>query len=40
VLYPTYTGQGDAIVPLGVAALALALFTVLHPQRRRVRGEA
>jgi UDP-GlcNAc:undecaprenyl-phosphate/decaprenyl-phosphate GlcNAc-1-phosphate transferase len=35
VLYPTYTGEGNAIVPLGVAALALALFTVLHPQLRR-----
>ncbi len=34
VLYPTYTGSGDALVPLGVAALALGLFTVLHPRLR------
>jgi UDP-GlcNAc:undecaprenyl-phosphate GlcNAc-1-phosphate transferase len=34
VLYPTYTGEGDAFVPLGVAALALLLFTVLHPDAR------
>jgi UDP-GlcNAc:undecaprenyl-phosphate GlcNAc-1-phosphate transferase len=34
VLYPTYTGEGDAFVPLGVAALALLLFTVLHPDVR------
>ncbi len=40
VLYPAYTGQGDAVVPLGIAALALALYTVLHPQLRRLRDEA
>ncbi len=34
VLYPTYTGEGDAFVPLGVGALALLLFTVLHPDAR------
>ncbi len=39
VLYPAYTGQGDAIVPLGVAGLALALYTVLHPEVRRARGD-
>ncbi len=32
VLYPTYTGNGDAIVPIGIAGLALALFTVLRPR--------
>ncbi len=32
VLYPTYNeGQGDAIVPMGVGALALALYTLFHP---------
>lgn len=32
VLYPTYNeGQGDAIVPMGVGALALVLFTLFHP---------
>jgi UDP-GlcNAc:undecaprenyl-phosphate/decaprenyl-phosphate GlcNAc-1-phosphate transferase len=40
VLYPAYNdGEGDAIVPLGVAALGLALYTVLHPQVRRARDE-
>lgn len=37
VLYPTYTGEGDAVVPIGVAALALGLFSVFHP---RLRGAA
>jgi len=40
VLYPAYTGQGDAVVPLGIAALALALYTVLHPEVRRARDDA
>ena len=35
VLYPTYTSEGDAIVPFGVAALGLALYTVLHPGVRQ-----
>ena len=39
VLYPTYTGEGDAFVPLGVAALALILYTVLHPEVRRSRED-
>jgi UDP-GlcNAc:undecaprenyl-phosphate/decaprenyl-phosphate GlcNAc-1-phosphate transferase len=39
VLYPTYTGRGNSIVPLAVAGLALALYTVLHPQVRRGRAE-
>ncbi|HEX9258414.1 MAG TPA: MraY family glycosyltransferase [Acidimicrobiales bacterium] len=39
VLYPAYNeGRGDAIVPLGVAALGLALYTVLHPSVRN-RGD-
>ncbi len=32
VLYPTYTGEGDTVVPIGIAAFALALYTVLHPR--------
>ena len=32
VLYPTYTGRGDGIVPAGIAALALVLFTIFHPR--------
>ena len=39
MLYPTYTGEGDAIVPLGVAALGLVLYTVLHPEVRRTRDD-
>ena len=36
VLYPTYTGEGDAIVPIGILALALGLFTILHPRVRPI----
>ena len=32
VLYPTYTGRGDGIVPAGIAALALLLYTLYHPR--------
>jgi UDP-GlcNAc:undecaprenyl-phosphate GlcNAc-1-phosphate transferase len=42
VLYPTYTGSGDAIVPIGIAAILLALYSALHPGfrvRRRGAGE-
>lgn len=39
VLYPVYTGNGDALVPIGVAALALALVTFFYPGVRRVRRE-
>lgn len=32
VLYPTYNeGQGDGVVPFGVAALGLLLYTWFHP---------
>jgi len=37
VLWPTYTGSGDAIVPIGIAAVCLLLFTVFHP---RLSGSA
>jgi UDP-GlcNAc:undecaprenyl-phosphate GlcNAc-1-phosphate transferase len=37
VLYPTYTHSGDAVVPLGIAALGLALYTLLHPRARSSR---
>ena len=40
VLYPAYTGEGNGVVPLGIAALGLALFTVLHPQVRRTRADS
>jgi UDP-GlcNAc:undecaprenyl-phosphate GlcNAc-1-phosphate transferase len=31
VLVPVYTGRGDAVVPIGLAALALLLFTLFAP---------
>jgi UDP-GlcNAc:undecaprenyl-phosphate GlcNAc-1-phosphate transferase len=37
VLIPVYTRRGDAIVPIGIAAAALVLFTYLHPGARRTR---
>jgi UDP-GlcNAc:undecaprenyl-phosphate/decaprenyl-phosphate GlcNAc-1-phosphate transferase len=43
VLLPTYTGRGDAVVPLGVAALGFGLYVFFHPGFRRSRtanGEA
>jgi UDP-GlcNAc:undecaprenyl-phosphate GlcNAc-1-phosphate transferase len=39
VLYPVYTGKGDAIVPIGVLALGLVLLTFFHPGTRRARLE-
>src|SRR6185503_2219204 len=38
VLYPTYTGRGDGLVPIGIAGLALLLFTVFHPGVRQARS--
>lgn len=35
VLYPTITGRGNGVVPIGILAIALLLFTVLHPSMRR-----
>jgi UDP-GlcNAc:undecaprenyl-phosphate GlcNAc-1-phosphate transferase len=41
VLYPTYNeGRGDALVPTGIAALGLALYTLLHPGARQGRTGA
>ncbi len=37
VLYPVYTGKGNAVVPVGVAALALVLVTFFLPGLRRGR---
>ncbi|MEZ5143957.1 MAG: MraY family glycosyltransferase [Acidimicrobiales bacterium] len=40
VLYPTYTGQGNGIVPLVILGALLLLFTILHPGvSRRRTGE-
>ena len=39
VLYPTITGDGDAVVPLAAIGMGLALYTVFAPGvRRRARG--
>lgn len=38
VLYPAYTNTGNAVVPFGIAALGVALYTVLHPEARRARA--
>ncbi|QGG94594.1 glycosyltransferase family 4 protein [Actinomarinicola tropica] len=40
VLYPAYTGEGNAVVPFGVAALGLALYTLFHPGVRAARAAA
>lgn len=40
VLYPAFTRIGSIWVPIGLLALALALYTVLHPRWRARRGEA
>lgn len=40
VLYPAYTGKGNAVVPFGVAALGLALYTLFHPGVRAARAAA
>jgi UDP-GlcNAc:undecaprenyl-phosphate GlcNAc-1-phosphate transferase len=37
-LYPVFTDKGNGFVPFGAAALAVALYTVLHPEVRRTRG--
>jgi UDP-GlcNAc:undecaprenyl-phosphate GlcNAc-1-phosphate transferase len=42
VLYPTLTGRNPAYLPFGIIALAIVLFTVLHPSvraRRRSTGQ-
>lgn len=38
VLYPVYTDKGDAMVPIGLAALGLVLYTFFHPGVRRARA--
>ena len=32
VLWPTYSGRGDGIVPMGIAGVCLILFTLLDPR--------
>jgi UDP-GlcNAc:undecaprenyl-phosphate GlcNAc-1-phosphate transferase len=40
VLIPALTNRGDALVPLAIVGLALALFTILHPGARAAREGA
>ncbi|HEU5449618.1 MAG TPA: MraY family glycosyltransferase [Acidimicrobiia bacterium] len=40
VLAPTYTNEGNALVPFGIAALALILYAIFHPVARRARRNA
>ena len=35
ILYPTFTNRGNAVIPFGVAALGVALYTVFSPYGRR-----
>jgi UDP-GlcNAc:undecaprenyl-phosphate GlcNAc-1-phosphate transferase len=37
VLYPVYTDSDEGALPIGIAALALLLYTILHPQARDER---
>ncbi|MCU1397836.1 MAG: wecA [Acidimicrobiales bacterium] len=38
VLYPVYTNSGASLAVIGILALGLGLFTVLHPEARRTRA--
>ncbi len=38
VLYPTYTKKGNAVIPIAVAALGIALYTLFAPSGRRGAG--
>src|SRR5581483_6723494 len=40
VLAPTYTNEGNALVPFGIAGLALVLYAVFHPTARGAAFEA
>ncbi|MGI9646020.1 MAG: glycosyltransferase family 4 protein [Ilumatobacteraceae bacterium] len=40
VLYPVLTDDNPSYLSLGIGALAIVLFTVLHPSVRRKRAEA
>lgn len=39
-LYPIYTRATTPLIPIGVVAIALGLYTVLHPEVRRARRSA
>ena len=38
VLYPIYRGEGDGVVPFGIAAILLLLYMFLHPGLRTTRA--
>ncbi|MCU1394052.1 MAG: wecA [Ilumatobacteraceae bacterium] len=38
VLYPVYTNSGASLAVIGILAVGLGLFTVLHPEARRSRA--
>ena len=40
VLYPIFTKAQTALIPIGTAAIALSLYTVLHPEVRRIRRQS
>ncbi len=40
VLYPAYTGKGDAVLPLAVVVLGFGLYVFFHPGTRRPNGDA
>jgi UDP-GlcNAc:undecaprenyl-phosphate GlcNAc-1-phosphate transferase len=40
VWYPIFTKAQTALIPIGTAAIALSLYTVLHPEVRRVRRQS
>ncbi|MGI8793000.1 MAG: glycosyltransferase family 4 protein [Acidimicrobiales bacterium] len=40
VLYPTFTNRGNALVPVGMAALGVSLYTFFHPGIRRREAPA
>ncbi len=40
VLYPAYTGKGDAVLPLAVLVLGFGLYVFFHPGTRKANGDA
>jgi UDP-GlcNAc:undecaprenyl-phosphate GlcNAc-1-phosphate transferase len=40
VLYPTFTNEGNAVIPFAVLGLGVFLYTVFHPGIRRTPTEA
>ncbi|HMC04319.1 MAG TPA: MraY family glycosyltransferase, partial [Actinomycetota bacterium] len=40
VLAPTYTNEGNVLVPFGIAGLALVLYAIFHPTAREARRAA